>query len=87
MDLDFHGFRDLSRHFVAHFAAASQDPELLQVLDFYKCYRAYVRGKIHAFTAQDQGQPAAGRDQARETARAYFTLAGEYAQAGAQWAA
>ena len=87
MDLDFHGFKDLGRYFVDRFAAASRDPELLQVLDFYKCYRAYVRGKIHAFTAQDPAQPAAARDQARETARAYFTLAGEYAEAGEQWAA
>jgi aminoglycoside phosphotransferase family enzyme len=87
MDLDFHGFRDLSRHFVERFAAASQDPDLLQMLDFYKCYRAYVRGKIYAFTAQDTGQPQAVRDQARGTARAYFNLAGEYAEAGARWAA
>ena len=87
MDLDFHGFRELSRHFVARFAEASGDPELVQMLDFYKCYRAYVRGKIHAFTAQDAGQAPAARDQARETARAYFTLAGEYAEAGQRWAA
>jgi len=87
MELDFHGFRDLGRYFVDRFAAASRDPELLQVLDFYKCYRAYVRGKIHAFTAQDPAQPAAVRDRARQTARAYFALAGEYAEAGEQWAA
>jgi uncharacterized protein len=87
MDLDFHGFRDLSRHFVACFAETSRDPDLLQMLDFYKCYRAYVRGKIHAFTARDPAQPEAAREQARETARAYFVLAGEYAEAGARWAA
>jgi uncharacterized protein len=87
MDLDFHGFRDLSRHFVTRFAEVSRDPDLLQMLDFYKCYRAYVRGKIHAFTAQDPAQPEAGRDQAMNTARAYFALAGEYAEAGARWAA
>jgi aminoglycoside phosphotransferase family enzyme len=87
MDLDFHGFRDLSRHFVAAFAEASRDPDLLQMLDFYKCYRAYVRGKIHAFTAQDPAQPEASREQARQTAQAYFALAGEYAEAGARWAA
>jgi aminoglycoside phosphotransferase family enzyme len=87
MDLDFHGFRDLSRHFVARFAEVSRDPELVQMLDFYKCYRAYVRGKIHAFTAQDPAQAPASRDQARKTARAYFALAGEYAEAGQRWAA
>jgi hypothetical protein len=87
MDLDFHGFKDLGRYFVARFAEAARDPDLLQVLDFYKCYRACVRGKIYAFSAQDPDQPAAARDQARETARAYFALAGEYAEAGARWAA
>jgi uncharacterized protein len=87
MDLDFHGFRDLARHFVARFAEASRDPDLLQMLDFYKCYRAYVRGKINAFTAQDPAQAEAARDQARETARAYFALAGEYAEEGKRWAA
>jgi len=87
MDLDFHGFGDLSRHFVARFAEASRDPELLQMLDFYKCYRAYVRGKIHAFTAQDPAQGPEARAQALKTGRAYFALAGEYAEAGERWAA
>lgn len=87
MDLDFHGFRDLSRYFVERFAALSNDPHLIQMLDFYKCYRAYVRGKIHAVTAQDQGQPLELRARALKTARAYFDLAGEYAEAGARWAA
>jgi hypothetical protein len=87
MELDFHGFRELGRAFVARFAEASRDPELLQMLDFYKCYRACVRGKIHALTSQDPAQPPAARDQARETAGAYFALAGEYAAEGAQWAA
>jgi aminoglycoside phosphotransferase family enzyme len=87
MDLDFHGFRELSRHFVARFAEKSRDPELLEVLDFYKCYRAYVRGKINAFTAQDPEQAPPAREQALRLARAYFDLAGEYAEEGARWAA
>ncbi len=87
MDLDFHGFRDLGRSFVERFAGATRDPDLIQMLDFYKCYRAYVRGKIHAFTAQDPDQTPAARDEAVKTARAYFALAGEYAEAGARWAA
>ncbi len=87
MDLDFHGFRDLSRYFVERLAKAAGDPELLVMLDFYKCYRAYVRGKVAAFTAQDEELPPESRARARETARAYFALAGEYAEAGARWAA
>jgi len=87
MDLDFHGLRQLSRYFVAGFARASGDGELLEILDFYKCYRAYVRGKINAFVAQDPAQTPKTRDAAGKQARAYFALAGEYAEAGARWAA
>jgi len=87
MDLDFHGLRDLSRFFVQRFAQASRDRELLEILDFYKCYRAYVRGKINAFVAQDPAQSPAAREQAGAVARAYFALAGEYAQEGARCAA
>lgn len=85
MDLDFHGYRDLSRHLVEGFAEAAGDPELLVMLDFYKCYRAYVRGKINAFAAQDVELTPDGREEARKTAQAYFALAGVYAQEGARW--
>ena len=64
MDLDFHGYRELSRYFVAGFARASRDQELLEILDFYKCYRAYVRGKINAFIAQDPEQSPESRERA-----------------------
>jgi aminoglycoside phosphotransferase family enzyme len=87
MDLDFHGMRELSRFFVDRFAQVSRDRELLEILDFYKCYRAYVRGKINAFMAQDQAQSPQDRERALKTARAYFALAGEYADAGERWAA
>jgi hypothetical protein len=87
MDLDFHGFRDLSRYLVERLARATGDPELLVMLDFYKCYRAYVRGKIAAVTAQDPELGPEVREQAKHTARAYFLLAGEYAETGARWAA
>ncbi len=87
MDLDFHEFRELSRYFVTRFAAASEDPDLLMMLDFYKCYRACVRGKINAVAAGEPEQPPEARQEARKLAQAYFTLAGEYAAGGAQWLA
>lgn len=87
MDLDFHGLGDLSRYFVEGFAAAARDPELLVVLDFYKCYRAYVRGKINAFAAQDPELTPEQQQGARRAAQAYFSLAGQYAEEGARWAA
>ena len=87
MDLDFHGFRDLSRYFVRQFAEASNDPELLAMLDFYKCYRACVRGKINAVAASEPEQPPAARQEAKNLAQAYFARAGKYAREGAKWLA
>jgi len=48
-------------------------------LDFYRCYRAYVRGKVRSFLLQDA---AAHRDLSRlqRDAEWCFTLAGRYAQ-------
>jgi uncharacterized protein len=87
MDLDFYGLRELSRYFVERLARAAGDPELLVLLDFYKCYRAYVGGKVATFSARDPELAPAARNEAEQTARAYFALAGEYAAAGARWAA
>ena len=73
MDLDFHGLTDLSSYFISRFIAASGDDSLLEMLNFYKCYRAYVRGKIGLFTA---GDPAVDH----ETAEKCLAMAGRYFQ-------
>jgi len=80
MDLDFHGFRELSEYFVNSYVENSGDRDLLKVLNFYKCYRAYVRGKIGCFTSDDQALPEEKRKEALETARKYFDLAYLYAE-------
>ena len=79
MDLDFHGLEDLSRHFIARFVQISGDAGLMDMLDFYKCYRAYVRGKIGLFTASDPGVPEAARQAQTAAAAQYFRLAERYA--------
>ncbi len=78
MDLDFHNLFDLSDFFVDCFVAASGDDELSEVLDFYKCYRAYVRGKICLLTAEDSGVDGETARRSRENARHYFLLAESY---------
>ncbi|GAG12943.1 unnamed protein product, partial [marine sediment metagenome] len=45
MDLDHYERADLSQSFVNAYVAQSRDEELLRLLNFYKCYFAYVRGK------------------------------------------
>ena len=82
MDLDFHGFRKLSDYFVRNFAQAANDPGILELVNFYKCYRAFVRGKINAFAAEQGSQSAAARRLALDQAQAYFKLAWEYARQG-----
>lgn len=79
MDLDYHGLEEFSRRFVEGFVAAGGDTGLLEMLPFYKCYRAYVRGKIGLFTANDQGVAAPLRARQLTDAARYFTLAQHYA--------
>ncbi|MCD6453322.1 MAG: phosphotransferase, partial [Dehalococcoidales bacterium] len=43
MDLDHYRRADLSHSFINAYVDESQDKELLSLLNFYKCYRAYVR--------------------------------------------
>ncbi|MGQ9689517.1 MAG: phosphotransferase [Desulfobaccales bacterium] len=87
MDLDFHGFRNLSQDFADRFAAAAGDEELMKLMDFYKCYRACVRGKVSALAAAESEMPEKERERARQAAQAYFVLAGTYARQGAAWTA
>ncbi len=79
MDLDFHGLAGLSDHFIERFATRSGDQTLDTVLNFYKCYRAYVRGKIGLFTASAPEVDEATRARCQEQAARYFQLAERYA--------
>ncbi|MBA7677555.1 hypothetical protein ES703_85813 [subsurface metagenome] len=78
MDLDNYGRTDLSRSFVEAYVAFSQDKELLQLLNFYKCYRAYVRGKVEGFKLDDPNIPEEEKTQTLTVAKKYFELAESY---------
>ena len=79
MDLDYHGLTDLSERFVTRFSEKSGDGGLRPMLDFYKCYRAYVRGKINLFTANAPEVDRETKLQCQEMAGKYFRLAERYA--------
>jgi aminoglycoside phosphotransferase family enzyme len=81
MDLDFHGETELSNYFIEQFVAKSGDSELMQMLNFYKCYRTYVRAKIALFTASDPAVDEKTSAACIEQAKAYFQLAEHYATA------
>jgi len=78
MDLDHHGRADLSGSFVDAYINASQDGELAQMLGFYKCYRAYVRGKVESFKLDDPYISEEEKAKVLAVARRYFELAESY---------
>jgi aminoglycoside phosphotransferase family enzyme len=78
MDLDRYQQAGLSRHLVNTYVGLSQDDELLKLLDFYKCYRAYVRGKVESFKLDDPYIPEEEKANVLTAARGYFQLAGSY---------
>jgi hypothetical protein len=79
MDLDFHGLPELSAYFIEQFCKAAGDTTLLPMLNFYKCYRAYVRGKIGLFTAHAPEVDPATAENCLALAKKYFALAERYA--------
>ncbi len=82
MDVEYHGRGDLSRAFEAEYFKAAKDPDGAKLLDFYKCYRAYVRGKVAGFKSAEEDVPDEERRAARLDAMLHFRLAGLYAGGG-----
>jgi len=80
MDLDHYGRADLSRSFVTAYVNKSQDKELLELLNFYKCYRAYVRGKVESFKLDDPHISKEEKTRVLAVAKSYLELAESYAE-------
>lgn len=79
MDLDFHNAPALSRDLISIYVDYTHDMDLLKLIRFYKCYRAYVRGKVGSLKGQDKGLSQNARDQAVAEAKKYFALSETYA--------
>jgi aminoglycoside phosphotransferase family enzyme/predicted kinase len=79
MDVDFRGYRALSDEMVGLYLAQSLDTTLPLVLHFYKCYRAFVRGKVDGFQIDQPQIPAGQREAATAAAQSYFDLAERHA--------
>jgi len=80
MDLDYKERTDLSDLFVKKYVQYSGDQELLRLLPFYKCYRAYVRGKVVSFKLEDLSISREDKETATKEAKEYFKLACSYAK-------
>jgi len=80
MDLDFKERAYLSNFFVKRYIEYSRDQELMRLLPFYKCYRAYVRGKVVSFKLKDPSIYREEKNAAIKEAKAYFKQASTYAK-------
>jgi len=83
MDFDYQGRRDLSRYLTKRMADALCDQGILELMDFYKCYRAFVRGKVDSLQSAG-AQFERDRRKSRTHARRYFQLALQYAVCGSE---
>ncbi len=81
MDLEFNGGERLSEQLCKAYLtrAGEKDDDLIyQLINFYKVYRAYVRGKVTSFILKDSAVPDDKKIGARDTAQRYFALAHSY---------
>jgi hypothetical protein len=77
MDLEYRGRFDLSKALSDVYFGLLGDGQDVDLLRFYKIYRAVVRGKIEGFTA-DGIDDGAARQKALRMGRDYFDLARYY---------
>ena len=84
MDFDYHARPDLCRYFTTQIAEALGDRGMLRLMDFYKCYRAYVRGKVESFRQCETQVSDSERTKSRRRAQRYFQLALQYAVCGSE---
>ena len=81
MELDAASRTDLAQAFIESYRKETSDDTLSELLPFYSCYRACVRGKVSSFQLD---QPEIGevyRKKAWQEAEGLFKLAAHYAHA------
>lgn len=84
MDLDLQGRSDLARRLVRQVSEALDDPHMPELIDFYKSYRSYVRGKVEGMRASETEVPPAERGDSHTRAQRHFQWALRYAVAGTE---
>ena len=82
MDFDFKGRSDVGNLFLRNAARELDDAGMLKVANFYKCYRAFVRGKVESIQATEK--ETTNSEEHQKQAVRYFRLALGYAIASAE---
>jgi aminoglycoside phosphotransferase family enzyme len=78
MDLEYWGGHDHAEELWKCYGALTGDGEMISLLNFYKVYRAYVRGKVNSFQLDDEHIDREKKEETLQKAREYFELALSY---------
>ena len=80
MDLEYNGGNKLSKQLSeAYLSSVGENDDLVyDLINFYKVYRAYVRGKVTSFILNDSSVPDDKKTEARDIAQRYFSLSYSY---------
>lgn len=84
MDLDYKCRPDLAQYFVMETSKKLRDPGMVKLVDFYKCYRAFVRGKVESLHSVAHAAPEGERKSSVARAARYFRLALQYCISGSK---
>jgi aminoglycoside phosphotransferase family enzyme/predicted kinase len=79
MDLDYLNYPYLSSYLIQKYVEKSHDINIYSVLNFYKSYRAFVRGKVLGFQLNDPHIDPEKKNSLVEIAQKYFGLSRYYA--------
>ncbi|PQZ89874.1 MULTISPECIES: bifunctional aminoglycoside phosphotransferase/ATP-binding protein [Pseudomonas] len=77
MDLEDRGLKSLARRFISQYLELTGDYQGLELLNFYKAYRALVRAKVALFSLQADASPVQRATTLRQY-RNYANLAESY---------
>lgn len=84
MDLDFRGEPQRQAQLITEMSRLLDDKQMQDIIDFYKCYRAYVRGKVSALQLNDTEITQEQESELKQKAKQYFGLSGRYAVIGSK---
>lgn len=79
MDLEIMGHESLAAGFVRSYVQQAADSDLQVLLNFYKCYYAFARGKVYSFRLQDAGLGSKKYKQSLQSAKLCFAQSFAYA--------
>jgi aminoglycoside phosphotransferase family enzyme/predicted kinase len=79
MDLDYEGHPEIAHSLLNAYVEHTKDPDVFVLLNFYKCYRAFVRVKVNCFRLEERDLGEQEHDRLLSETREYMDLAYLYA--------